>query len=274
MQLLVEVPFVLSSTGRVASRFSQSSLQHGMAANAQVLGKMTLVTTLVDRMMKQVRAMMIMPRQLLGVAGTGARVVELLTVCQKLSNPDYQDSVEIKISSSIALQGVTVSSPAGDVLVNDLTLEVKSGQNLLIVGPNGVGKTSIFRAMCGLWPREGSVALPRRQMRDVCGRPGLMFLPQVPYCPTGCTLSDILAYPHPVNSSATSITKERMASLLVAVDLEHLLEGDGSGISAEISSWTNGNENLSLGELQRLALARLLYHRPLFAVRAPLNQCK
>ena len=245
-----------------------------MAVNAQVLGKMTLVKTLVDRMMKQVRVMMIMPRQLLGVAGTGARVVELLTVCQNLSDPDYQDSVQIKKSSSITLEGVTVSSPAGDVLVNDLTLEVKSGQNVLIVGPNGVGKTSIFRAMCGLWPREGSVALPCRQMRDVCGRPGMMFLPQVPYCPTGCTLNDILAYPHPVNSSAPSITKERMTSLLVAVDLEHLLEGDASGVSAEIPSWTDSNENLSLGELQRLALARLLYHRPLFAVRAPLNRCK
>ncbi len=280
MQLLVEVPFVLSSR----SGLSQGSARNGMTVNAQVLGEMTLVKTLVERMMNQVRVLMIMPRQLLGVAGTGARVVELLKACQSLGsdNPthslaDSQENVALGSSNSqpsVRLEGLTVSSPAGDVLIRDLTLQINPGDNLLIVGSNGVGKTSIFRAMSGLWPREGTVVTPRRQMRDGGGRPGMMFLPQVPYCPRGCTLSDVLTYPHPVGSSASSITRERMRSLLAAVDLEYLLDGDVGGFSAEICIDADSNDNLSLGELQRLALARLLYYRPVFAVRTPLNRCK
>lgn len=270
MQLLVEVPFLLASRRGVASAFNQNDARHDMAANAQVLGQMTLVTTLVIRMMKQVRVLMILPRQLLGVAGTGGRVVDLLNACHSLGSKPTDSHERVNLTTEdmrplIALEGLTVRSPAGDVLVRDLTLEIKPGGNLLIVGANGVGKTSIFRAMRGLWPKEGSVTLPPRQ---VChgDRPGMMFLPQVPYCPRG-SLTNVLTYPHPVGKSGASVTKESMRSLLVAVDLEYLLEG----FPAVVGSEANSNEVLSLGERQRLAVARLLYHRPVFAVHTPFN---
>ena len=270
MQLLVEIPFVLASSRGVTSAFNQIDARRGMAANAQVLGQMTLVTTLVSRMMGQVRALMIMPRQLLGVAGAGGRVVDLLNACHSLGSKatDSNERVDLRTEDmrpSIALEGLTVHSPAGDVLVRDLTFEIKPGRNLLIVGANGVGKTSIFRAMRGLWPKEGSATLPR-QVCDGGDRPELMFLPQVPYCPRG-TLADVLTYPHPVGKLGASVTKVSMRSSLAVVDLEYLLEG----FPAVVGSDANGCENLSLGERQRLSVARLLYHRPVFAVPAPLN---
>lgn len=275
MQLLVELPFVLSARGGALSGLDYASTQQGMAANAQVLGEMTFATTLVDRMLKSVRVMMIMPRQLLSAAGTGARVVELLSACDELGSNAGGSELTCDTSPSqaslpsISLDDFSVHSPAGRVLVRELTLRINQGQNLLIVGANGVGKTSLFRAMSGLWPSEGHVTLPGRCTRNVAHRPGMMFLPQRPYCPRG-SLSDILTYPRP-KSKASKITNESMRALLVAVDLEYLLD-DISGRPSAIGNETDSSENLSLGEMQRLALARLLYHRPMFAVPAPISK--
>ena len=90
---------------------------------------------------------------------------------------------------AIRFTRVSLDAPDGTPLVRDLTFEVTRGVSVLLMGPNGCGKSSLFRVMAGLWPLQaGEVALP--PARDV------FYLSQRPYLVAG-TLRDQLLYPHP-----------------------------------------------------------------------------
>lgn len=148
------------------------------------------------------------------------------------------------------------------------------------MGPNGSGKSSLFRVMSGLWPLlSGVISVPEK-------RTGLFYLSQRPYLVSG-TLRDQLLYPFPpqsvwegsgnearslfISNSSTQPPPPgpeldaRLCECLAAVELGYLLSR-GSGWS-QVQNW---QETLSGGEKQRVAMARLLFHRPKFAV---LDEC-
>jgi putative ATP-binding cassette transporter len=103
----------------------------------------------------------------------------------------------------IALNGLTIKTPAGSVLLDRLSLEVKAGEPLLIRGPSGSGKTTLLRAIAGLWPYcSGDIIRPEQ---------GALFLSQKPYLPLG-SLRDALYYPSPV--SHTGIEQAANAGIL------------------------------------------------------------
>eukprot|EP01052_Picozoa_sp_SAG31_P005617 SAG31_NODE_249_length_19118_cov_47.456195_15_plen_271_part_00 len=139
--------------------------------------------------------------------------------------------------------------------MHNLTLSIAPGQNTLIVGCNGVGKTSLFRVLRGLWESSsGTISLP---VSPKDGRPKLMYLPQTPYAGTG-SLASILSYP----VLHQEIGSDEVQVLLKLVDLDYLVE--------RFSAQDGSHVEFSLGELQRLSIARLFLHRPLFAV---LDEC-
>ena len=160
---------------------------------------------------------------------------------------DSMDSVEqlpsaqIEASSgALSLSALTVSTPASAVLVENLSVALPEASALLIRGRSGVGKTTLLRALAGLWPYvEGKVLRPVDAQA--------LFLPQKPYLPLG-SLRQALFYP------ARAEDGERAAEVLRQCQLAHLVsqldvEGDWARI-------------LSLGEQQRLAVGRALLNRP------------
>lgn len=172
----------------------------------------------------------------------------------------------------LSLEELTVSTPDNKrILIKDLSLDLLEGDNLLIVGNSGAGKSSLLRAIAGLWTSgKGSIERP-------CDEE-VYFLPQRPYCTLG-SLKDQLLYPsledenpqdYPeghVFSKAhllrESLTDEDLLEVLKAVDLEDLPArvGDGDphkGLEA-VMDWSN---MLSLGEQQRLAFGRVLVNQP------------
>jgi putative ATP-binding cassette transporter len=156
--------------------------------------------------------------------------------------------IETVEAPRLTLDRLTLNTPDNrKTLVRNLSLEVPDGAGLLIVGDSGVGKTSVLRAIAGLW-RSGSGRIIRPPLADV------MFLPQRPYMVQG-SLRDQLCYPHAADAS-----DERLRELLRLVDLENL-PGRIGGLDAQVK-W---EDLLSLGEQQQIAFARLLFNRPAHA---------
>ena len=148
---------------------------------------------------------------------------------------------------------LTISLPNGDVLLADTSLNAVAGDTVLIRGPSGCGKSTLLRVLAGIWPHVTSPTQDRRgepiSYGPVVLPEGSVFMPQRPYFPEG-TLRQALAYP----DSAVDYTDEALKNALHDALLPHLVNDlDVAG------HWT---QQLSGGEQQRLALARVLLKRP------------
>ena len=159
----------------------------------------------------------------------------------------------ISKDNQIVFNDVPLITPSGDVLVESMSFVLKSGKNLIISGPNGCGKSSLFRVLGGLWPiQSGQVERPEIEK--------LFYLPQRPYLTEG-SLKDQILYPQIDNDDPDN--QERIKELLRFVELDNLLS---EGIHV-VKDW---EQVLSGGEKQMIAMARLLYHSPSFAI---LDEC-
>lgn len=158
------------------------------------------------------------------------------------------ERTEIRESPRVGFDHLNVLTPDGDkLLIADLTADASALEPLLVQGPSGAGKTSLIRALAGVW-REGSGTVMRPALGEV------MFLPQRPYMIIG-RLRDQLTYPR-----ATQTDDARLHEALNRVNLADLCDRFG-GLDAEMH-WA---DVLSPGEQQRLAFARLILNRPQYA---------
>ncbi|MBS0305966.1 MAG: ABC transporter ATP-binding protein/permease [Proteobacteria bacterium] len=146
-------------------------------------------------------------------------------------------------ADALEISALELRRPDGAPLLHALQLRLAPGQALLVQGPSGVGKTTLLRALAGLWPYvSGSVRRPAAA--------DSLFLPQRPYLPLG-TLREALAYP------AADVDAARLHDALARVQLAPL--------AGQLDREADWSRILSLGEQQRLAFARVLLQRPKIA---------
>jgi len=157
-----------------------------------------------------------------------------------------QPRIQMRPGAALALESLTLHPPQSDrVLIKDLNLSLKPGDALLITGESGCGKSSLLRAIAGLW-NTGSGVIHYPPLEN------FFFLPQQPYLQTG-TLRSQLIYP----SAHTDLSDAQLLAILEEVQLPRLAERMG-GLDA-VHDW---EKLLSVGEQQRLAFARVLVHKP------------
>lgn len=184
------------------------------------------------------------------------RVIEL-----KDGAPVIKGIVQESTDGSISLIDVPIVTPNCEVIVPRLSIHIKPGDHILITGPNGCGKSSLFRIISGLWPVYGGTLI--RPPENYCGRPALFYIPQKPYMTVGCLRDQII---YPAESQTEECSDELLLKLLEDVDLRGLAEREPEGLDA-MGDW---DSTLSGGEKQRLAMTRLFYHAPQYAL---LDEC-
>jgi putative ATP-binding cassette transporter len=145
-------------------------------------------------------------------------------------------------SDRLILEDLAVALPDECVTLEQDRVEVGPGERIQILGKPGAGKSTVFRALAGMWPwGAGKIELPPRD--------ATVFMPQRPYLPLG-TLRAAVSYPEEPDQFADGAVR----AALERVDLGHLATGVD-----RVERW---DRQLSLDEQQRLAFARLLLHEP------------
>ncbi len=165
---------------------------------------------------------------------------------QAATDAQKKDGITVAAAPQAAFSAdaLDLALPNGKLILAQQSFSIAPGERVLVTGPSGSGKSTLFRAIAGIWPYgKGKVTVPKGAK--------VLFLPQKPYIPIG-TLSEAVAYP----ASPGAFDAAAIREALVACKLEPLAD--------RLDETQNWSLALSLGEQQRLALARALLQRPDF----------
>lgn len=171
----------------------------------------------------------------------GAFRLALLEI-DRIGEETSRIEIAAAIDNRLIIDDLRVFLPSGCISLSETHIEIAPGERVLIVGDPGSGKTSLFRAMAGLWPwGAGRLSLPQGE--------SVLFMPKRPFIPDGA-LRDVLAYP----AAPEAFTEQEFVAALTRMGLPYL--------SQALDRSARWDQELTDPEQQGLAFARLLLHKP------------
>jgi len=213
-------------------------------------------TGLLINLAKAIGKIIISYKELQNLAGYTTLVTECEKVLEDMKTNTYERSYlndelakergESSVDkNTLSLDKVPIVTPSGELLLKDVSLNLEQGMNCFVKGPNGCGKTSIFRILGGLWPvHGGKMVTPGKDTQ---------FIPQTSYLPAG-NLRDQVIYPDTKEDMIKKgKTDDNVRELLRAVQLEGLI--DKWGLDTP-QPW---KDIFSGGQRQRVSIARCFY---------------
>lgn len=237
--------------------------QYNHLSIGEIIRELKYISELISEEFSAVGNLLNVYRNLLHLSGHTLRVASIFNVIKDMK--DKEESVKdmysgkiIESNNSIKFENVKIITPANVTLATDMNFEVVVGKNTIITGPNGAGKSSLFRVLGGLWPlHEGTVSKPGALKSGL--HQDIFYVPQKPYNCVG-TLRDQILYPTPEDHT---VSDDVFTQVLDLVNLSHLPKDYGYDT---VINWST----ISIGEQQKLAMARLFFHKPKFAI---LDEC-
>jgi vitamin B12/bleomycin/antimicrobial peptide transport system ATP-binding/permease protein len=231
------IPYFIVAPIYFANKIDFGSINQSIFAFSMVFSALSLVTNRIQ-----------------DIAAFAASIERLGVLFESLEKPasggSRDNGIVNHLSTHFKISDLTLRTPNSEqTLFNNLSFELGSSESLLVVGTSGCGKSSLLRAIAGLW-RNGSGTIEGPDYHDV------LFLPQTPYMLLG-TLREQLIYPN----LRENITDQEIQEALTIVNLEDLGDRMG-GLNAE-KDWA---ATLSQGEQQRLAFARILLSQPKYVI--------
>jgi len=184
--------------------------------------------------------------QLADWSASAGRLASLMVSLDRVERAEDESAVgritrQPKADAGIQLHKVSVTLDDGNAVVGEADAEIAAGEKVLVSGASGTGKSTLVRAIAGLWPWGSGEIFIRFE--------GLTLMPQRPYVPLG-TLRRALTYPLAPDTVDDAVVRSTAEDVGLGHFLDRLDEDAG---------WEN---ILSGGEKQRLAFARLLIQRP------------
>ena len=177
---------------------------------------------------------------------SASRLASLLVSLDRLERAEREETTGRIVrkpaeAGTLRLRDLSVTLDDGSAVVNEADIEIARGEKVLVVGESGTGKSTLVRAIAGLWPWGRGEILIKFE--------GLFFMPQAPYVPLG-TLRRAVTYP---------LSPEEVDDAVVRTTVEEVGLGHFLDRLDEDAAWEHV---LSGGEKQRLAFARALIQRP------------
>ncbi len=245
VELYKYIPWILPAV-IVAPKIFAGDLEIGKFAEAQGAFHM-----LFNAMYVIVRTF----HELVGFAARIDRLAEFDDFLQKSKRGIKSQSIQpstIKTleDGRLGIQNLTLYTPNYQrTLLEDVSVQIQPAQGMLIRGMSGCGKSSLLRAIAGLW-NSGTGTITRPRLEEI------LFLPQRPYMVLG-TLREQLLYPQ-VNHNISDGELDRVLQQVNLPDLAERFDG----FDAE-RDWA---DVFSLGEQQRIAFARILIAQPKYVI--------
>jgi vitamin B12/bleomycin/antimicrobial peptide transport system ATP-binding/permease protein len=225
-QIAVIIPLVAAAPRYFAGKVTMGVMFQAASAFGSVEGALSWIVDRYD-----------------SIASWRAVVERLGTFHRAIEAARMEDAELIRTESAdgtLRLHDLDVSLPDGTKLLEHADLTLSPGHSVVITGRSGTGKSTLFRALSGIWPyARGSIEVPKN----------CFFLPQKPYIPLG-TLRYVIAYPHEPDHYDRSALMQALRDSGLPQLVDRLDRDD------------NWPQSLSGGELQRIAIARALLAKP------------